>query len=167
MLAQQAGDPSALATALIAGGFTVLGVVLTLAGALLANRQNARRAVDATLRAERREAERHREREVRERAAELFGALQRLVDAETTLGLAGREAESGRLVDLRLAAQGHFDAFMFVAPSALLRSADAVWQAYQALGPDAAAGALPGYYRARYAFANAVRAQYGLDALPQ
>lgn len=173
MLAQQAADTasdSTFAIALIAGGFTTLGVILTLAGTLLSNRQKAKQDAEVALRTEQREAARHREREVRERAADMFGALQSLVDAEVTLGLARHETGSKILAELRLAAQGAFDRFVFVAPASLTVAADQIWQAYGNLhesGESSSATALSRYYRVRYEFANSVRAEYGLDRLPQ
>jgi len=175
LIAQQAADStsdtSALAIALIAGGFTVLGVILSLTGTLLSNRQNAKRAAETALRTEQREMGRRRESEVRERAAVIFGSLQNLVDAEVTLGLAGREPESMRLIELRLTAQSAFDSFVFVAPADLTLAADKVWQVYGKLcsksDESSRAVALSNYYRVRYEFANAVRAQYGFDILPQ
>jgi hypothetical protein len=172
VLAQQAADPtstSTFATSLVAGAFTVLGVIITLTGTLLSNRQNAKHNAEVALRMEQREVRRQREREVRERAANVFGALQHLVDAEVTLGLAEREPESKRLIELRLAAQGAFDSFVFVAPAKLTLAADEVWQAYEQLHKSeksSSTAALSYYYRARYKFANDVRAQYDLDSLP-
>lgn len=155
-------------TAVVAGFFALLGVILTLAGTVLNDRQKTKLAAAEALRTEGREEKRAREREVRERAAAIYGTLQNLVDTEFGLDVP-HAVKNVKLVELRLTAQAAFDAFVFVAPAELTLAADRIWIAYRKVRQSAELPekALAQYYRERYAFANAVRAKYGLDALPE
>jgi hypothetical protein len=153
----------ALATAALVGGLIVLGVVLTLSGILLSNRQKARRSFLEVLRTEQREERLARERQVRERAAAMLSALQTVIDAEV-VGLQPRE--ESKLVELRLAAQAAFDAFVYVAPADLTHAAERFWIAYGAARESrtpSSAQPLSQYFQVRYDFANAVRTRYDRD----